>query len=202
MPGARAVSVRESARWGTNRAAFKSYERRVTTHEKGPEDLVHPPARGNVDVAQERNSTCHVHVSGYAFACQAPSCSLATRLPNVSIIHNARAIVLTCTLLAAPGLVAASLPVARPAQNTPPSAGQNVSALPTPARAPEPAAAAPTSSRGPVLAVAETTQDGGTVEEGTTLHFQFKITNQGGSDLEITEVKPSCGCTVPHWDKL
>ena len=120
----------------------------------------------------------------------------------MSIIHNARAIVLTCTLLAAPGLVAASLPVARAAQNTPPSTGRNVSALPTPARPPEPAAAAPTNSRGPVIGVAETTQDGGTVEEGTVLHFQFKVANQGGADLEINEVRPSCGCTVPHWDKL
>src|SRR5437879_11249087 len=109
-----------------------------------------PQACGKVDVAQERNSTCHVHFSGYAFACQAQAWSSAERLCKVSIIHSARALVLTCTLLAAPGLVAASLPVARAAQNTPPSAGRNVSALPTPARAPEPAAAAPTISRGPV----------------------------------------------------
>ena len=54
----------------------------------------------------------------------------------------------------------------------------------------------------PVLAVAEASQDDGAVDEGTLLHFQFKVTNQGGADLEIKDVKASCGCTVPHWDKL
>src|SRR5206468_1904403 len=76
-------------------------------------------------------------------------------------------------------------------------------ALPAPASTTDaPAAAVPARGHGSLLAVAETTQDGGTVEEGTVLHFQFKIANQGGADLEIKDVKPSCGCTVPHWDKL
>src|SRR5258708_6353719 len=63
-------------------------------------------------------------------------------------------------------------------------------------------AAAPANRLAPALAVAETTQDGGTVEEGATLHYRFSIANRGEANLEIKDVKPSCGCTVPRWDKL
>jgi Protein of unknown function (DUF1573) len=55
---------------------------------------------------------------------------------------------------------------------------------------------------GPVIEVKPASQDGGTVEEGTAVHYRFEITNRGPADLEIAQVKPSCGCTVPHWDKL
>ena len=55
---------------------------------------------------------------------------------------------------------------------------------------------------GPSLEVSQTSQDGGTVEEGDTLKFQFKVANHGTADLEIPQVKPSCGCTVPQWDRL
>jgi hypothetical protein len=61
---------------------------------------------------------------------------------------------------------------------------------------------APLSRQGPSLEVRQTSQDGGTVEEGDTLKFRFKIANRGTADLEIPQVKPSCGCTVPQWDKL
>jgi hypothetical protein len=54
----------------------------------------------------------------------------------------------------------------------------------------------------PVIEVRELSKDGGTVEEGTTLHFQFTVANRGKTDLELKDVKPSCGCTVPHWDKV
>jgi hypothetical protein len=66
-------------------------------------------------------------------------------------------------------------------------------------KAASPAAAART---GPSLEVSQTSQDAGAVEEGETLKFQFKVTNHGTADLEIPQVKPSCGCTVPQWDKL
>jgi uncharacterized protein DUF1573 len=52
------------------------------------------------------------------------------------------------------------------------------------------------------LAVTATAQDAGSVEQGTLAKFHFVIANRGQADLEITQVKPSCGCTVPHWDKL
>src|SRR5207248_1736008 len=54
----------------------------------------------------------------------------------------------------------------------------------------------------PVIEIRELSKDGGTVEAGTTLHYQFTVSNRGKADLELKEVKPSCGCTVPHWDKV
>jgi hypothetical protein len=63
-------------------------------------------------------------------------------------------------------------------------------------------AAEPTTAPAPTIQVRESTQDGGTVEEGTVVKYRFVVTNPGKSDLEITQVKPSCGCTVPKWDKV
>src|SRR5438552_559344 len=54
----------------------------------------------------------------------------------------------------------------------------------------------------PKLEIRETTQDGGVVEEGAVCQFRFKVANRGRADLEITQVKPSCGCTVPKWDHV
>src|SRR5438270_10296393 len=53
---------------------------------------------------------------------------------------------------------------------------------------------APTPAVGPqpVIEIRELTKDGGTVEAGTTLHYQFTVTNPGKADLELKEVKPSC----------
>jgi hypothetical protein len=66
----------------------------------------------------------------------------------------------------------------------------------------EVSAPAAASHLGPMLSVRETSQDGGTVEEGTVLKYRFTVANPGDADLEIKQVKPSCGCTVPRWDKL
>jgi len=41
----------------------------------------------------------------------------------------------------------------------------------------------------------------GKVKSGTPLAFTFKFKNQGKGPLEITEVKPSCGCTKGEFDK-
>jgi hypothetical protein len=54
----------------------------------------------------------------------------------------------------------------------------------------------------PVIEVQETTRDGGTVEEGTALKLQFIVANKGSADLELTRVKPDCGCSVARWDKV
>jgi hypothetical protein len=64
------------------------------------------------------------------------------------------------------------------------------------------AAPAPAAHSGPMLEVQQTTQDGGIVEEGDPIKFEFKVANRGTSDLEIPQVKPSCGCTVPKWDRI
>jgi len=54
----------------------------------------------------------------------------------------------------------------------------------------------------PVIVVRETRKESGVVEEGTVVPFQFEVTNRGQADLEITQVKPSCGCTVTQWDRV
>ncbi len=67
------------------------------------------------------------------------------------------------------------------------------------AAASKPAAAA---AAGPRIGFAATTHDFGTVPQGQTASFEFKVTNSGDELLEISEVKPSCGCTTagewPH----
>lgn len=41
----------------------------------------------------------------------------------------------------------------------------------------------------------------GTVKEGDTVRMQFAFTNTGRKLLFITEVKPSCGCTIADYPK-
>ena len=43
--------------------------------------------------------------------------------------------------------------------------------------------------------------DFGTITEGDKVEHVFKVTNEGTADLVISEVKPSCGCTVPEYTK-
>lgn len=43
--------------------------------------------------------------------------------------------------------------------------------------------------------------DFGTVSEGDKVHYTYKVSNTGTADLIISEVKPSCGCTVPDYTK-
>lgn len=43
--------------------------------------------------------------------------------------------------------------------------------------------------------------DFGTIVEGEKVDGVFKVTNAGKTDLIITNVKPSCGCTTPDWTK-
>lgn len=43
--------------------------------------------------------------------------------------------------------------------------------------------------------------DFGTITEGDKVHYSYKVSNAGTADLVISEVKPSCGCTVPDYTK-
>ncbi|SFS30086.1 DUF1573 domain-containing protein [Lutibacter maritimus] len=43
--------------------------------------------------------------------------------------------------------------------------------------------------------------DFGTIVEGEIIDGAFKVTNKGKTDLLITAVRPSCGCTTPDWTK-
>lgn len=63
-------------------------------------------------------------------------------------------------------------------------------------------AEAGTSGPRPKIEVRETRQDGGVVEEGTVVRFQFEVANRGQADLELTQVKPSCGCAITKWDRV
>src|SRR3954465_1571716 len=54
----------------------------------------------------------------------------------------------------------------------------------------------------PIIEVREASKDAGVVDEGTVVPFQFEVTNRGQADLQISEVKPSCGCTVSQWDRV
>jgi hypothetical protein len=70
--------------------------------------------------------------------------------------------------------------------------------LPTPVSA-QPKAADAT---GPKLVVTEDKKDYGQVAKGEPVKHVFVLKNAGNADLHITDVKPSCGCTVPEFDKV
>lgn len=75
-----------------------------------------------------------------------------------------------------------------------------VAAIMMPAAAAEPAA--PSAGPHPVMEIREPIKDGGEVEEGTVVKYRFTVANRGQADLEIKNVKPSCGCTVSEWDRV
>ncbi len=39
------------------------------------------------------------------------------------------------------------------------------------------------------------------IKEGETLEFYYYFTNTGNSNLKISHVHPTCGCTVAEWPK-
>ncbi len=43
--------------------------------------------------------------------------------------------------------------------------------------------------------------DFGEIPQGTPVTVEFKFTNNGGADILLSNVKPSCGCTTPEWPK-
>jgi hypothetical protein len=53
----------------------------------------------------------------------------------------------------------------------------------------------------PVITFTEVEHDFGIIMEGETVSFDFKFKNTGKTDLVITEVSSSCGCTVPSYPK-
>ena len=54
----------------------------------------------------------------------------------------------------------------------------------------------------PKIEIAQETKEMGTVPKGQLIETDFIIKNVGGSDLVITDARPSCGCTVSSFDKL
>ncbi len=55
---------------------------------------------------------------------------------------------------------------------------------------------------GPRLVIPEDKKDVGQVAKGEPIKHVFIVKNTGNADLHITDVKPSCGCTVPEFDKV
>jgi len=50
---------------------------------------------------------------------------------------------------------------------------------------------------GPVLSWEKSNHDFGDVIQGDKVEFTYKFTNTGNEPLIITNVQPSCGCTLP-----
>lgn len=54
----------------------------------------------------------------------------------------------------------------------------------------------------PVITFEEVEHDFGTIMDGTPVETVFKYTNTGNSPLVVSNIKSSCGCTVPEdWNK-
>jgi len=54
----------------------------------------------------------------------------------------------------------------------------------------------------PVITFEETVHDFGEIENGTPVETVFSYTNTGNAPLVITDIKSTCGCTVPqNWSK-
>ncbi|OZV67673.1 DUF1573 domain-containing protein [Winogradskyella aurantia] len=54
----------------------------------------------------------------------------------------------------------------------------------------------------PVISFDKTEHDFGTIENGTPVETTFKYTNSGNSMLVVSNIKSTCGCTVPsNWTK-
>ena len=54
----------------------------------------------------------------------------------------------------------------------------------------------------PVVTFEELVHDFGDINEGDVVETTFKFKNTGKSELIITKIKGSCGCTVPsNWDR-
>ncbi len=71
---------------------------------------------------------------------------------------------------------------------------------------PKPAAPAPPAAAkavaAPKIDIGQETKDMGTVPKGQVIETDFVIKNTGGSDLIISDARPSCGCTVSSFDKV
>ena len=72
--------------------------------------------------------------------------------------------------------------------------------IPALALAQDAAPAAPAAAK-PIADVSTKIQDFGMVPKGETLKALFIVKNTGTAPLEITSVRPTCGCTVANYDK-
>lgn len=55
----------------------------------------------------------------------------------------------------------------------------------------------------PVISFDKTEHDFGTIQDGTPVETVFTYTNTGDAPLVVTDIKTTCGCTVPQdWSRL
>ncbi len=54
----------------------------------------------------------------------------------------------------------------------------------------------------PKIAFPETKKDAGTVAKGNAFELTFAFRNEGTADLQLSDVRPSCGCTVAEFDRV
>ncbi len=53
----------------------------------------------------------------------------------------------------------------------------------------------------PEIEFETTSHDFGKIPKGKDASYNFEFTNTGDAPLKLNNVKPSCGCTTPHWPK-
>ncbi|MBZ5587448.1 MAG: DUF1573 domain-containing protein [Acidobacteriia bacterium] len=82
--------------------------------------------------------------------------------------------------------VASALPQAAPAQNPVPR-------KPVVKKTPE--------GPQPAIEIVEKIKDFGVVAKGDKIHAIFEVRNTGKAPLEISQVRPTCGCTVANFDR-
>ena len=57
-------------------------------------------------------------------------------------------------------------------------------------------------TKAPIMTFDKTVHDFGTIQDGTPVETVFSYTNTGESPLVITDIKSTCGCTVPRdWSR-
>ncbi|MCS7208023.1 MAG: DUF1573 domain-containing protein, partial [Fimbriimonadales bacterium] len=54
----------------------------------------------------------------------------------------------------------------------------------------------------PKIVLAALEHDFGEIMQGDTVKHTFVVKNEGDAPLELTSVRPSCGCVTPHFDKV
>lgn len=59
----------------------------------------------------------------------------------------------------------------------------------------------PNADQLPVMTFEKETHHFGKIKEGEVVHYDFKFTNTGKTDLVISSARGSCGCTVPEYPK-
>lgn len=55
--------------------------------------------------------------------------------------------------------------------------------------------------KGPEISIDKEVHDFGNVKQNANTECYFTITNTGTEPLVLSDVKPSCSCTVPEWPK-